>query len=171
MITCAITDRRLRALGRGADWVQVRDKTLAARELLAAVKRAMESGAKVLVNTRMDVALAAGAAGLHLPAGSIAAARWRAIAPPGFLIGVSCHTTGEARAAETEGADYVFFGPVFAPISKALDLEPRGLEGLSEAGRAVRIPVFALGGITWRNAAECIKAGAAGIAGISIFEN
>ncbi|HUA82592.1 MAG TPA: thiamine phosphate synthase [Bryobacteraceae bacterium] len=170
-LTCAITDRRLRGLGGGADWVQVRDKTLPARELLVTVKRAMASGAKVLVNTRMDVALAAGAAGLHLPAGSIAPSRWRTIAPPGFLVGVSCHTVVEVRAAETEGADYVFFGPVFAPLSKTSDLAPRGLEQLAEASRAVKIPVLALGGITRENAGECVAAGAAGMAGISVFEN
>ncbi|HLH37977.1 MAG TPA: thiamine phosphate synthase [Bryobacteraceae bacterium] len=171
MITCAITDRRLRALSSGADWLQVRDKALSARELLEVVKTAMSCGSKVIVNTRMDVALAAGAAGLHLPAGSIPPARWRAIAPPNFLIGVSCHAVDEVRTAEAEGADYVFFGPVFAPLSKTSPLAPRGLDALAEAARAVRIPVLALGGITRENAAACAAAGAAGIAGISIFEN
>jgi thiamine-phosphate pyrophosphorylase len=174
MITCAITDGNLRELGRAdADWVQVRDKSIPSRELLEAVRRAMSmaSHAKVLVNSRMDVALATVAAGLHLPAGSIAPSRWRAIAPAGFLIGVSCHTVEEVRDAAGEGADYVFFGPVFAPLSKISDLEPRGLEGLAEAARAVKIPVLALGGITRENSAACVAAGAAGIAGISIFQN
>jgi thiamine-phosphate pyrophosphorylase len=173
MIRCAITDRHLRGIERAdADWVQVRDKNLCARELLRVVRRAMSLAprAKILVNTRMDVALAAGTAGLHLPAGSIPAARWRSIAPANFLIGVSCHTTDEVRAAENEGADYVFFGPVFAPNSKTSDLAPRGIDGLAGAARAVKIPVLALGGITRENTAACLTAGAAGIAGISIFE-
>ena len=179
MIRCAITDRYLKGLGGalrdGAGWVQVREKELCGRELADVVRRAIAlaapSGAKVLVNSRMDVALASGAAGLHLPAGSIAPSRWRTIAPAGFLIGVSCHTIDEVRAAEREGADYVLFGPVFAPISKASDLEPRGLIGLGEAARAVKMPVLALGGITRENSAACVEAGAAGIAGISIFQN
>jgi len=178
MIRCHITDRNLRgverSLAEGVDWVQVRDKELLARDLLDLVRRVLAlpnpAGTKILVNTRMDVALAAGAAGLHLPAGSIPPSRWRSIAPPGFLIGVSCHTVDEVRAAEAEGADYVLFGPVFAPLSKASDLPPRGLSGLAEAARVVKIPVLALGGITRQNAEECVLAGAAGIAAISLFE-
>lgn len=173
MIRCAITDRNLRALGCDAEWIQIRDKNLPARELLDIVRHAITRAphARVLVNTRMDIALTAGAAGLHLPAGSIAPSHWRTIAPPGFLIGVSCHAVGEVRAAENEGADYVLFGPVFAPISKTSGLVPRELDGLAEAARAVKIPVLALGGITRENIQACIAAGAAGIAGISIFEN
>ena len=177
MIRCSITDRRLEgvevALSEGVDWVQVRDKDLSARELLALVRRvlAMPSKTKVLVNSRMDVAMAAGAHGLHLPAGSIPPVRWRAIAPAHFLIGVSCHTVDEVRAAEQEGADYVLFGPVFAPISKTSQLAPRGLDGLGAAAGAVKIPVLALGGVTRDNMKSCVAAGAAGIAGISIFQN
>jgi thiamine-phosphate pyrophosphorylase len=74
------------------------------------------------------------------------------------------------QAAEAEGADYVVFGPVFAPLSKASDLAPRGIEELTRAASAVRIPVLALGGITRENTASCMAAGAAGIAGISIFQ-
>ena len=126
---------------------------------------------KILVNTRVDVALAAGAAGAHLPAGSPAPHRWRACTPPGFSIGVSCHTLDEVRAAEDEGADYAVFGPVFAPRSKAPGLEPRGIEGLAQAARAVGIPLLALGGITSANAQECIQAGAAGVAAISLYQS
>jgi thiamine-phosphate diphosphorylase len=174
MIRCYIADRELRgldhALGEHVDWIQVRDKNLSAHDLLALVRHVMTKAEKVIVNTRMDVALAAGAAGLHLPAGSFSPSRWRAIAPSGFLIGVSCHHIEEVRAAEREGADYVVFGPVFAPISKTSDLSPRGMDALSAAARAVKIPVLALGGITRTNAPECLKAGAAGIAAISLFD-
>lgn len=174
MIRCYIADRNVRgldnAIRENVDWIQVRDKELSARELLAVVKTVVAKGPKVIVNTRMDVALAAGASGLHLPAHSIEPCRFRAIAPPGFLIGVSCHSVDEVRAAEQEGADYVVFGPVFAPLSKASDLSPRGLARLSEAVRAVKIPVLALGGITRDNAIPCQHAGAAGIAAISLFE-
>jgi thiamine-phosphate pyrophosphorylase len=87
------------------------------------------------------------------------------------LIGVSCHSLEEVREAETEGADYVVFGPVFAPRSKVTALEPRGIDALAEAARAVRIPVLALGGITQENARDCMRAGAAGVAAISLFQS
>jgi thiamine-phosphate pyrophosphorylase len=155
-------------------WIQIREKDLGARELLDLVRRAVAlaspHGTGVIVNERMDVAIAAGAAGVHLPAGSIEVDRWRAIAPPGFLIGASCHTIDEVRGAESTGADYVLFGPVFAPLSKLSDLAPREIEGLKEAARAVRIPVLALGGITKENTQMCVDAGAAGVAGISLFQ-
>ncbi len=189
MIECYITDRAslpsddallemiARNQAQGVQWIQIREKQLPARALANLVRRALAlpnpAGAKILVNTRFDVALAAGAAGLHLPAGSIAPHRYRSIAPPGFLIGVSCHTVEEVRIAESEGADYVVFGPVFAPLSKPSDLIPRGLDGLNglaEAARSVRIPVLALGGVTRDNAVECLEAGAAGVAGISMFQ-
>jgi len=154
------------------DWIQIREKDLSAREFLALVTAALElRGPKILVNTRMDVALAAGAAGCHLPANSPPPSLWRKITPVAFLIGMSCHTVEEVRTAESEGADYVFFGPVFPPRSKASPLPARGLELLARAAGSVRIPVLALGGITETNMDDCVKAGAAGIAAISLFQS
>jgi thiamine-phosphate pyrophosphorylase len=171
MIRCCITDRRLSGIERllRSDWIQVRDKELSARELTDVVRHAITFSETVLVNSRVDVAIAAGAAGVHLPAGSMAPSEWRAITPEGFLIGVSCHSLEEVIQAEREGADYVVSGPVFAPLSKTSDLVPRGLDGLRRVCGAVRIPVLALGGITEENAVACIEAGAAGVAGISMF--
>lgn len=169
MIRCAITDQLLRPVD--ADWVQIRNKEISARDLAQIVREAMRFHPKIIVNTRVDVAIACGAAGAHLPAGSIAPNIFRAITPAGFLIGVSCHTFEEATQAEADGADYVLFGPIFAPISKLSDLEPRGLEELAKVTRAVKIPVLALGGITNANAQACVDRGAAGVAGISLFRN
>jgi thiamine-phosphate pyrophosphorylase len=174
MIRCCIADRSLKSIGN-IDWLQIREKDLSGRELMELVRRVMAlpnpHSAKILVNARVDVALAAGAAGVHLPSGSIAAHLWRAITPVGFLIGVSCHSLSDVLLAESEGADYVLFGPVFAPRSKTSDLEPRGLEEFRRVSRAVRIPVLALGGITWENAENCVEAGAAGVAGITMFKD
>ena len=186
MLRCYITDRRqlsgrpalldviARNLAAGVDWIQIREKDLSARDLFGLVRDALAlprpAGAKILVNTRVDVALASGAAGAHLPAGSPPARRWLTLSPPGFLIGASCHTVEEVRAAQQDGADYVLFGPVFPPRSKGSDLPPRGLDGLAEAARAVPIPILALGGVTSGNAGQCVAAGAAGIAAITLFQ-
>ena len=187
MIRCYITDRLAiggvaplldaiaRKIAAGVEWIQIREKDLSARELLDLTRRALAlpgaGGSKILVNTRVDVALVAGAEGVHLPAGSVPPRIWRAIAPPGFLIGVSCHTVEEVRAAEAEGADYAVFGPVFAPLSKSSDLAPRGLAALAGSAQPVKIPVLALGGITRDRISACLDAGAAGVAGISLFQS
>lgn len=186
MIRCYITHSKtltgeslLDLIGRnltaGVPWIQIREKHLSARALFELVEAALKlpnpHSSRIIVNTRADVAIAAGAAGVHLPSGSPAPRTWRAIAPEGFLIGVSCHTVDEVRSAEAEGADYALFGPVFPPLSKSTGLDARGLEGLSRAAGAARIPVLALGGVTRANADACVSAGAAGVAGISMFQS
>ena len=187
MLRCYITDRRSLPAGAslldniacnltaGVEWIQIREKDLTTRALFDLTRQILDlpnpGRSKILVNTRVDVALAAGSAGAHLPAGSPAPRIWRSLTPPGFLIGVSCHTLDEVRAAEHQGADYAVFGPVFAPRSKSTVLELRGIEGLAQAVRTVSIPVLALGGITATNAKDCVQAGAAGIAAISLFQS
>lgn len=163
-----------RAIAQGVEQIQIREKDLAARELLLLTRRAVELGAgrptRILVNSRTDIALAAGAHGVHLPADSISPRCLRAIAPRGFLVGVSTHERYEILAAQEGGADFVVFGPVFSPGSKTSNLPAIGPEGLRAAVQGLTIPVFALGGITRENAELCIEAGAAGIAGISLFQ-
>jgi thiamine-phosphate pyrophosphorylase len=88
-----------------------------------------------------------------------------------FLIGVSCHSLESARAAWRGGADYIFFGPVFATPSKAAFGAPQGIERLREVCASVEIPVLAIGGVNLENARACLEAGAAGIAAIRLFQD
>jgi thiamine-phosphate pyrophosphorylase len=173
------------ALAAGIDWVQVREKDLPGRQLLALARRMVrltqqqatetERPARIIINDRLDVALAAGAHGVHLGRESAPArevVRWcrSGNAPDKFVIGVSCHSVEEAREAANAKADYIFFGPVFETPSKQAFGAPQGIEMLAEVCRGVRMPVIAIGGVNQENATDCIRAGAAGIAAIRIFQ-
>ncbi|HET7228670.1 MAG TPA: thiamine phosphate synthase [Longimicrobium sp.] len=159
------------ALQGGAPSIQLRGKDQPAREqvqlarALLAVTR--PAGALLWVNDRLDVALAAGADGVHLGQDDLPLAAARRIVPPGFRIGISAETADLARAAEADGADYVGTGPVYATGSKADAGDAVGCERISEVARAVRIPVVGIGGISIGNAADVVRAGAAGVAVIS----
>lgn len=185
VILAAITDRRSldcellsfveRALAAGLDWIQIREKDLSGRALFelcrAAARLPNPRGTKLLVNGRADVAVAAALDGVHLPSDAPAPAVFRRCAGSGFRIGVSCHGLEEVRAAEQAGADYVFYAPVFESVSKPGYGPALGLEALARVCAAVKIPVLALGGVSAENAHECVAAGAAGVAGISLFQN
>ena len=166
------------AAAAGVDWIQIREKDLEARTLAELARLAVAdtrgTGTSILVNDRLDVALAAGAAGVHLGETSLpvgAVAEWRRSARrTDFRIGVSCHSAEAACAVERAGADYIFFGPVFATPSKAAFGAPQGIQRLREVCRSVRVPVLAIGGIHIENAASCLAAGAAGIAAIRLFQ-
>jgi thiamine-phosphate pyrophosphorylase len=191
-IVCYVTDRKalrednsVRALSEkihvavaaGVDWVQIREKDLQARDLLALAREAVTAGsARVIVNDRVDVALAAGAAGVHLSYASVAArevVRWcrAGNAPADFLVGVSCHSLDGAREAEHAGASYTYFGPIYETPSKIPFGAPHGVDELAAVCKAVKIPVIAIGGINESNAAECFRAGAAGIAAIRMIQS
>jgi thiamine-phosphate diphosphorylase len=160
----------------GIELVQVRESRLDDRTLLDLVGRGVTvttgSRCRVVVNERVDVALAAGACGVHLRGSSFSASRVRAMVPAGFIVGRSVHTLAEARAADAEGGcDYLIFGTVFASRSKPADHPIAGVDALAAVCRGVRLPVLAIGGVTPQNAEEVARAGAAGVAAITLFEN
>ena len=174
MIRCCITDRRQRdvhevarnAISRGVELIQVREKDLSGKELFELVcgvrDLARGTQTRVLVNDRLDLALAAGIDGVHLPAAGLPPDRVR---PYVAVLGVSTHSVEEVRAAERARADFVIFGPIFETPGK----KPVGLEALRRVTRSVRIPVLAIGGITDATAPLVMEAGAAGIAAIRMF--
>lgn len=162
----------LDAIGRaGVDAVQLREKTIEDRRLEIYARVAMDTlpgDVALLVNGRADVALAAGAAGVHLPSNGLPTHAVRRLLGAERCLGRSTHRLEEVEQAFAEGADYVTFGPVFSTPSKLSYGPPVGLEALAEAAGRGR-HVIALGGITMENAGHCIEAGAHGIAGISLF--
>jgi thiamine-phosphate pyrophosphorylase len=152
--------------------VQIRERDLAARDLYwltkAVTERLRGRGTLVLVNDRADIAACAGA-GVHLTTRSLTAEVVRDTMGPDFLIGVSTHNQQEAEIAERGGADFIVFGPVFETPDKAEYGEPVGLAALRLVATSLTIPVIALGGIKPTNFHQAFDAGAAGVAGISMF--
>lgn len=159
------------AVDAGIDHVQVREPDLAAAEIAAIVVELVElargSRTRVLVNDRLDVALACGADGVHLRANSVAPKAARAIAPPGFLIGKSVHSVAEAVSAAD--ADYLIAGAVWPTESKPDDYPLLGLDGLQAIVSSVAVPVLAIGGVDRSRLSQVSKAGAVGVAGIGLF--
>jgi thiamine-phosphate pyrophosphorylase len=174
------------AVAAGADWIQIREKDLLGRDcglltrkaLLCVAKSQAGSAARtrIIVNDRLDVALTEKAGGAHLGEKSLPVTEAkRLVVERGerndFLIGVSCHSVEAARASARDGADYLFFGPVFATPSKVEFGAPQGLGHLATVCRQVSIPVLAIGGIALENASACFAAGASGIAAIRLFQD
>jgi thiamine-phosphate pyrophosphorylase len=160
------------ALAGGAGVVQLRDKTALTRRLYEAAVAMRElcraAGALLIINDRLDVALAAGADGLHVGPDDLPVAVARRLLAPGMVLGASAGTVEEAVAAERDGADYLGTGAVYeARGSKADAGPPVGPARVAEVCRAVRIPVVGIGGIKAENAAAVIAAGAAGVAVIT----
>ncbi len=203
-IVCYVTDRRSLPLATssdaismllksvsavasaGVDWIQLREKDLGGKEWFDLASSAIQSirqrapHTRVIVNDRADVALAAGAGGVHLSENGFSVPDVRRLVsrfeqdsgtPLDFLIGVSCHSLGAALGAARDGADYIYFSPIFHTPSKAFYGPPQGLERLRQICQAVSIPVIAIGGITHENAASCFAVGAAGVAANRLFQD
>lgn len=155
----------------GVSVVQLREKDAGTREFLdraIAMRRvASNLGIPLIINDRVDIALACRADGVHLGQGDMHCAHARRIAGEHMIIGVSVSTAEEAVEAEADGADYLGPGPMFATPTKADALPPIGLDVLREIRRAVRIPLVAIGGISSTNAGDVIRAGANGVAVVS----
>lgn len=181
-----ITDRQIcpiplidnikRAIDAGVDFIQIREKDLSTKDLLSLARNARElkSGhqTRILLNDRLDVALAANLDGIHLGQSSVPIEQIHDRLPrQDFLIAVSTHSSDEVAAAQKHGASFVTFGPVFFTPSKAKYGNPVGLLALKEACQSASIPVFALGGIDKNNYAGCLLNGASGIAAIRLFQD
>lgn len=196
MLTAANKDQNGTLLNRismaaaaGIDWIQIREKDLSGKEHSALTREAVAqtkqinerngTPTRIMVNDRLDVALSEHTGGVHLGENSLPVhdvCKWLDAKPDlaerdKFLVGVSCHSVQGAVSAARDGADYIFFGPVFATPSKASFGAPQALQRLAEVCRAVSIPVLAIGGITLENAADCFTAGTGGIAAIRLFQD
>ena len=207
-ILCYVTDRRsLRvsaqedslelilkkielAAAAGVDWIQLREKDLSGKQSSVLTREALRCVSKlshqatapprIIINDRLDVAIAERADGAHLGENSlpvqdakrlVTASKSAKALPSGFLLGVSCHSLEAAQSAAAAGAGYIFFGPVFATPSKAEYGPPQGLARLAQVCSSVKIPVLAIGGITAENAPTCLSSGASGIAAIRLFQD
>jgi thiamine-phosphate pyrophosphorylase len=154
----------------GVDLIQIRERDLSARSILEVANVAADvaaGSAAVLINDRADLAAAAGV-GVHLTTRSLDAKIVRRLFAD-MLIGVSTHNLREASAAQDAGADFIVFGPLFDTSSKRQYGPPVGLKTLEDVAAKVELPILGLGGISLENCARVIDAGAAGIAGISLF--
>ena len=187
-VVCMITDRHRFAGGQealvqrvaaaaadGVDLVQIRERDLDARDLGDLAERCVRAvratRTRIVVNDRLDVALAAGAHGVHLRGESMPASRVRAVAPIGFLIGRSVHSVGEAvSACAGGGLDYLLFGTVFVTDSKP-GQTPAGVKTLADVSSAVSVPVLAVGGISRETLPQLAGTGCAGFAAIGWFAN
>lgn len=159
------------ALRGGVDTIQLREKALSARDLLGLAHKLRELtirfNAKLLINERVDIAMLAGADGVHLPVKAFSPSQARALMGDKAIIGISTHSAAGALQAEAGGADYVTLGPVYHTASKAPYGEPIGQKPLTEAAAHLKIPLYALGGINKERVGEVLEAGASGVALIS----
>ena len=182
MTVCLVTDRRARSLVQqcgeavqaGVDIIQIRERDLDAGPLASlvgdVVRLTRGTPTKVVVNDRLDVAMACGADGVHLRGDSVPPAAVRSMVPPGFVVGRSVRDAAEAVAAAPH-VDYLIAGTVFPTPSKSGLTAWLGVEGLARICRAVRVPVLAIGGIGVDRAPEVARAGAAGVAAIGLFSD
>ncbi|HET9805221.1 MAG TPA: thiamine phosphate synthase [Candidatus Acidoferrum sp.] len=203
-VVCYVTDRRSLPLATssdaipmllksisavaaaGVDWIQLREKDLGGRDCFHLASAAMQVvrqqalRTRIIVNDRVDVALAAGAGGVHLSENGFSVSDARRLVTRfaqdsgkslDFLIGVSCHSLGAALGAARDGADYIYFSPIFHTPSKAFYGPPQGVDRLRQICKVVSIPVVAIGGITIENTASCYAAGAVGVAAIRLFQH
>jgi thiamine-phosphate pyrophosphorylase len=152
--------------------LQIRERdletSLLARLVSASVDMARGSATRVVVNDRLDVALACGASGVHLPASSLPPAAVRTIAPKGFIVGRSVHSPSEAAAVAAD-VDYVIAGTVWPTASKPAGMDLIGPAGLASIVRAAAVPVLAIGGVTLERLSQVREADAAGAAAIGMF--
>jgi thiamine-phosphate pyrophosphorylase len=168
---CLVEQARY-AISAGVTYLQVRERDLETADLAAIVEDlvalARGSQTRVLVNDRLDIALACGAAGVHLRSDSASPAAVRKVVGPGFVIGASVHTLDEAVAA-ADSVDYLTVGTIWPSASKEFATAPLGTAGLAQIAKAVGVPVLAIGGVTRDRLAEVAAAGAAGAAAIGLF--
>jgi len=185
-----LLERMVAIAAARVDWIQLREKDLSGKQSASLVRQALgrvskqgshsKSATRIIMNDRLDVALAEQAGGVHLGENSLPvdeAKRLLRSSPAAqspardFIVGISCHSLEAAKSAAASGADYIFFGPVFATPSKASYGAPQGLDRLAQVCSSVDIPVLAIGGITLANTYSCLSAGASGIAAIRLFQD